>query len=61
LASRRSVACNCPVGIASSAQHPRRERSSSLRLSPMADRLLHHAETVTIEGNSFRMKDQIEA
>lgn len=25
------------------------------------DRLLHHAETVTIEGKSFRMKDQIEA
>ena len=24
------------------------------------DRLLHHAETVTIEGKSFRMKDQIE-
>jgi DNA replication protein DnaC len=24
------------------------------------DRLLHHAETVTLEGRSFRMKDQIE-
>jgi len=24
------------------------------------DRLLHHAETVTIQGKSFRMKDQIE-
>jgi hypothetical protein len=24
------------------------------------DRLLHHAETVVIEGRSFRMKDQLE-
>ena len=24
------------------------------------DRLLHHAETVIIEGKSFRMKDQLE-
>jgi DNA replication protein DnaC len=24
------------------------------------DRLLHHAETVIIEGKSYRMKDQIE-
>ena len=29
--------------------------------SALLDRLLHHAETVVIEGNSFRMKDQIEA
>ena len=28
--------------------------------SAVLDRLLHHAETVTIEGKSFRMKDQIE-
>ena len=27
----------------------------------LLDRLLHHAETVTIEGRSFRTKDQIEA
>jgi DNA replication protein DnaC len=27
--------------------------------SAVLDRLLHHAETVRIEGNSFRMKDQI--
>lgn len=27
--------------------------------SAVLDRLLHHAETVTIEGKSFRMKDQI--
>jgi len=26
----------------------------------IVDRLLHHAETVIIEGKSFRMKDQIE-
>ena len=26
----------------------------------LLDRLLHHAETVIIEGKSFRMKDQIE-
>lgn len=28
--------------------------------SAILDRLLHHAETVVIEGRSFRMKDQIE-
>ena len=28
--------------------------------SAALDRLLHHAETVTIEGRSYRMKDQIE-
>ena len=28
--------------------------------SAVLDRLLHHAETVVIEGNSYRMKDQIE-
>ena len=27
--------------------------------SAFLDRLLHHAETVRIEGKSFRMKDQI--
>jgi DNA replication protein DnaC len=27
--------------------------------SAVLDRLLHHAETVTIEGKSFRMKDQL--
>jgi hypothetical protein len=25
------------------------------------DRLLHHAETVLIEGSSYRMKDRIES
>lgn len=28
--------------------------------SAVLDRLLHHAETVTLEGTSFRMKDKIE-
>jgi DNA replication protein DnaC len=28
--------------------------------SAVLDRLLHHAETVVIEGKSYRMKDQIE-
>jgi len=29
--------------------------------SAVLDRLLHHAETVVIEGSSYRMKDRIEA
>jgi len=29
--------------------------------SAVLDRLLHHAETVVIEGKSYRMKDQIES
>ena len=29
--------------------------------SAVLDRLLHHAETVIIEGSSFRMKDQIQS
>jgi DNA replication protein DnaC len=28
--------------------------------SAILDRVLHHAETVIIEGKSFRMKDEIE-
>jgi DNA replication protein DnaC len=28
--------------------------------SAVLDRLLHHAETVTVEGCRYRMKDQIE-
>ena len=27
--------------------------------SAVLDRLLHHAETVTLEGKSYRMKDQL--
>jgi DNA replication protein DnaC len=29
--------------------------------SAILDRLLHHAETVLVEGKSYRMKDQIES
>jgi DNA replication protein DnaC len=29
--------------------------------SALLDRLLHHAETVIIQGKSYRMKDQIES
>ena len=35
--------------------------SDSTLTSAVLDRLLHHADTVVIEGKSFRMKDQIEA
>jgi DNA replication protein DnaC len=35
--------------------------NDSTLTSAVLDRLLHHAETVTIEGKSFRMKDKIEA
>jgi DNA replication protein DnaC len=28
--------------------------------SAILDRVLHHADTVVIEGKSFRMKDEIE-
>jgi DNA replication protein DnaC len=34
--------------------------NDSTLTSALLDRLLHHAETVLIEGKSFRMKDQIE-
>jgi len=33
----------------------------SVLTSALLDRLLHHAETVPLEGRSFRTKDQIEA
>ncbi|MGB5834824.1 MAG: ATP-binding protein [Thiohalocapsa sp.] len=29
--------------------------------SALLDRLLHHAETIMIEGQSYRMKDRIES
>ena len=29
--------------------------------SALLDRLLHHAQTVVIEGKSYRMKDQVES
>jgi DNA replication protein DnaC len=34
--------------------------NDSTLTAAVLDRLLHHAETITIEGKSFRMKDQIE-
>jgi len=34
--------------------------NDSTLTSAVLDRLLHHAQTVTIEGKSFRMKDQLE-
>jgi DNA replication protein DnaC len=34
--------------------------NDSTLTSAILDRLLHHAETVVIEGKSYRMKDQIE-
>jgi DNA replication protein DnaC len=34
--------------------------NDSTLTSAVLDRLLHHAETVTVEGKSFRMKDNIE-
>jgi len=35
--------------------------NDSVLTSALLDRLLHHSETVRIEGKSYRMKDQIEA
>lgn len=35
--------------------------NDSTLTSALLDRLLHHAETMVIEGTSYRMKDQIEA
>jgi DNA replication protein DnaC len=34
--------------------------NDSTLTSAVLDRLLHHAETVMIEGKSYRMKDQIQ-
>jgi len=36
-------------------------QNDSVLTSALLDRLLHHSETVRIEGKSYRMKDQIEA
>ena len=33
----------------------------SILTSAVLDRLLHHADTIIIEGKSFRMKDQLES
>ena len=35
--------------------------NDSTLTSALLDRLLHHAETVVIEGKSYRIKDQIES
>jgi len=35
--------------------------NDSTLTSAILDRLLHHAETVVVEGNSYRMKDKIES
>ena len=35
--------------------------NDSTLTSAILDRLLHHAETVVIEGQSYRMKDRIES
>lgn len=40
---------------------PKVFNNDSTLTSAVLDRLLHHAETVVIEGKSYRMKDQIEA
>jgi DNA replication protein DnaC len=42
-------------------QWPAIFNNDSVLTSALLDRLLHHAETVRIEGKSYRMKDQIEA
>lgn len=34
--------------------------NDSTLTSALLDRLLHHAETVLIDGKSYRMKDQVE-
>jgi DNA replication protein DnaC len=39
---------------------PKIFNNDSTLTSAILDRLLHHAETVVIEGKSFRMKDKIE-
>jgi DNA replication protein DnaC len=35
--------------------------NDSTLTSALLDRLLHHSQTVVIEGKSYRMKDQIES
>jgi DNA replication protein DnaC len=34
--------------------------NDAMLTSALLDRLLHHAETVLIEGKSYRSKDQVE-
>src|SRR5207247_7804371 len=40
---------------------PKIFNNDSTLTAAILDRLLHHAETVIIEGTSFRMKDQLES
>ncbi len=42
-------------------QWPSMFNNDSTLASALLDRLLHHAETIVIEGPSYRMKDQIES
>ena len=42
-------------------QWPSIFNNDSTITSAVLDRLLHHAETVVIEGTSFRMKDQVQS
>jgi len=42
-------------------QWPEIFNNDSTLTSAILDRLLHHAETILIEGKSYRMKDQIES
>jgi DNA replication protein DnaC len=39
---------------------PKIFNNDSTLTAAILDRLLHHAETIVIEGRSFRMKDQLE-
>lgn len=39
---------------------PKMFNNDATLTSAVLDRLLHHAETITLEGKSYRMKDQIE-
>jgi len=48
--------CACPTPRL----WPKIFNNDSTLTSAVLDRLLHHAETVVIEGKSYRMKDQIE-
>ncbi len=41
-------------------QWPSIFNNDSTLTSAILDRILHHAETVVIEGKSYRMKDRIE-
>jgi len=53
-----------PRGLAGRSASRRRTASShtcaAALTSAILDRVLHHAETVIIEGKSFRMKDEID-